>query len=116
MPLFKAKIVTVSEIPVFAKTEKEALEYLKSTREWMDDASLTYEFSSTYIDDVAVVTDPKECEFDHDVLCWNARETDITALEAFHDERISNSRAYEENWRVNKNDLIADFNRAQSKN
>ena len=96
MPLFKAKIAVTSfvEIPVIAKSMKEAVRYLSENEEWKDD--LVFQDPVMPGDDrkpigVEKVTTPEGSEWLGDDICWGS-ETDETVGMAFYHKELKKIR------------------------
>lgn len=88
MPLFKARIAEIRryvDIPVYAKDEAAAKDYMNSTRDWICDGAFEGDdltklvFSGMIIE----VTDPADApDFPGDSLCWHDADEEIQIASA----------------------------------
>lgn len=92
MPLYTAKIKVILpeflEIPVFAKSENEALEYLRNETDWHGSGafeSLLEQGAELSVSHVERVINPKYCDWDSLTYCWNGGMGDISSAEAFYE-------------------------------
>jgi hypothetical protein len=85
MPLFRAKIAITNyvDIPVYAESEDEARDYLKTFDDWKEDGAIDDVAnlkSDISVDSVELVNNPKDVDFAGDSLCWELASGEETTV------------------------------------
>jgi hypothetical protein len=107
MPLF-AGIIEFNdetfEIPVFAQDAEEALLYLASENDWVEDGAFYVSINMVFGQDknvpfvvsgVVAITDPRQSPFSGDTVCWHkeCQIDEIFAGTAFYDSELQVAEA-----------------------